>query len=185
MPASFSSSARDVGTKISHHDFGHSLALAVAYTNPTVHGRSEGMSFLVVATATGEILAWDGVYFDHDKGEVPAFAARDLNDYSWDEWDDMPSKMLLATNGFWLNRLTDLIQPVYSIDRVAAHTLALWADDPHQDPVPPHDVVAYYPCTAENVVRELGVYYPSGVGEPGEHAGFAAMVLGLETPTRR
>lgn len=138
-------SAADVAYRIHRSDYEHALGLAVLH-----RPGSRGWAVAVRVQDTGEVLAWDGWYSGDD--EVPPEAAKPVETYDWENWDDMPSKRLLEANGYWLGVLAELIQPEYSLDRYAASVLDHW-DDPGQSG--PGAVVAYYPLDLERVIAEV------------------------------
>ena len=140
------SSAKSVADRLG--DVPHRLGLAV-------HAIQDGShAFAVVHVPSGQILAWDGWY----AGDLPegSVAAESL---PWDEWDDMPSKLLVRANGPWLREeLANWLMPTYSVARESARLLASHYRSTNFEDTPlqftASDVVAYLPIVDEDVLLE-------------------------------
>lgn len=78
-----------------------------------------GWAVALVAVPSGEVLAWDGWYsMNPDEEDLPLNALRGVE---WDEWDDMPSKLLVRQTRGWLGGpVADWLLPTYSVAREAA-----------------------------------------------------------------
>lgn len=95
----------------------HKLAVVV-FTS------GDGYCFGVVDGASGDCLAWDGVYFDED---VPQTTP--LGQLDWDDWDDMASKYVFNAQSEWLaGPLGFWLMPTYSVAREAAELVESWED---------------------------------------------------------
>lgn len=106
---------RDVAQRLT--DVPHDLALVM------LRGDS-GAYAPAVCTREGTVLAWDG----WNSGS-PADDEMDIRDLEWDDWDDMPSKLLLGANRAALARdMAFELMPTYSPARVAAELVATWAE---------------------------------------------------------
>lgn len=100
----------------------HQLAL-ILFTS------GDGYGFGVVEGATGDCLAWDGMYFDDSLPETTP-----LHELRWDEWDDMYSKLVFQTQRDWLSGpLGFWLMPSYSVAKESAELVDLWGDDPKGD----------------------------------------------------
>ncbi len=138
-------SVASVGRLINDHDYPHKLAMVILVSED-----GKGWCRAVVSVSTGDVLSWDGDYFEKSLSEE---YTRSLLDYNWSDWDDMPSKLILDTNAYWLGVTIDTLMPSYSIDVCAAGVLSTWFDN--EDRLNPHRVVAYYPCNVEHVIAEV------------------------------
>jgi hypothetical protein len=133
-------------------DAPHNLAVAFLVTP----GRS--VAIVVAERESGLVVAWDGFY-----NEVgPPFPdVASLSDLGWDEWDDMPSKLVQRAQGPWLGGFVgDWLVPTYSVAREAAK-LVRSTDDLAPDQVQQlvnSVLVAYLPIVDRDVFdREAAV----------------------------
>ncbi|MBN0040225.1 hypothetical protein JN535_08600 [Cellulosimicrobium cellulans] len=105
---------RSAATTASHiqRDAPHKVGIvAVADGGSAAHA--------LVRAADGEIVAWDGWYTNAAPKE-----RTDLAVLEWDEWDDMPSKLLVRANGPWLaDYLAFWLMPSYSPSQFGADIL--------------------------------------------------------------
>jgi hypothetical protein len=120
--------------------------LAVAFLAP----RSGGSWAVVVAERlSGAVIAWDGFYNDHQLPEV-----KSLVDLDWDEWDDMPSKLVWQSQQPWLGEIVSFwLMPTYSVARLAAG-LVVTNHDLHAEQVQQlsnYVPVAYLPVVDQDV----------------------------------
>jgi hypothetical protein len=103
---------REVTSLAARLDAPHDTGVAVLWDGT-------GWAIAVVNSATGDVLAWDGWHFEprpNDEG--------DLRDLPWDEWDDMPSKLLHRANAPWLaGPLGYWLMPSYSVGANAGEVL--------------------------------------------------------------
>lgn len=78
-----------------------------------------GWAVALVAVDSGQVLAWDGWYsFDPDEQGLPLDS---LSGVEWDEWDDMPSKLLVRQTRPWLaGPVMEWLAPTFSVAREAA-----------------------------------------------------------------
>lgn len=84
----------------------------------------DGYCFGVVDGASGDCLAWDGMYFDEDTPQTTP-----LDQLDWDEWGDMASKYVLETQREWLaGPLGFWLMPSYSIAKEAAELVDSWSE---------------------------------------------------------
>ncbi|TCJ20827.1 hypothetical protein [Nocardioides jejuensis] len=94
-----------------------------------VFAQGDGYGFGVVEGATGECLAWDGLYYDES---LPTTTP--LDQIQWDEWDDMSSKLVFNTQRDWFaGPLGEWMMPTYSLAKEAAELVSLWGSDPKED----------------------------------------------------
>jgi len=101
-------------------DVEHELALVQLWDVETV-----GHALATVDAATGDVIAWDGIYY----GDDPPVEPRSVLDLDFDDWDDMPSKLLLQANGPWLASLLGYsLIPHYSVARCAAELTQDWGE---------------------------------------------------------
>jgi hypothetical protein len=96
-------------------DVKHDLCAALAFDG-------NGYSNVVAEADTGRIIAWDGWYFDHSEDEGVAIPeATALADLDWQDWDDMPTKLLIRSTSQWANdRMAFWLIPTFSPARQAA-----------------------------------------------------------------
>ncbi len=91
----------------------HDLCATVVVCDPDDGG---GYAHIVAEAQTGEIIAWDGIYSERPPREQVALA-----DVDWNDWDDMPAKLLLASTEQWASdRLAGWLLPTFSPARSAA-----------------------------------------------------------------
>lgn len=129
-------------------DIQHRLALAIYATNGS-------WASAVVLAHSGEVLAWDGWYND-------ALSPEELEPVAsleWDDWDDMPSKLLLRRNEVWLGgQLAYWLMPTYSIARNAANLIVSHArsrDYPESaQQFADAALVAYFPLVDETLLLD-------------------------------
>lgn len=115
------STARDLHDRI-NKEASHTLAVVVFTTGG-------GYCFGVVEGATGDCLAWDGVYYDDDTPQTTP-----LSELNWDEWDDMSSKYVLEVQREWLaGPLGFWLMPTYSVAREAAELVDSWSESEKGD----------------------------------------------------
>lgn len=113
------SATRDLHRRISK-EAPHTLAVVVFTVG-------NGYCYGVVDGASGDCLAWDGVYSDDIPQTTP------LSELDWDEWDDMASKYVLNTQREWLAGPVGFwLMPTYSVAREAAELVESNRDD-HTD----------------------------------------------------
>lgn len=87
----------------------------------------DGYAFLVAEAATGEILAWDGWYFE-PTDKVPS-DVQPLADVDWHDWDDMPTKLLIRKQSQWANeQMAFWLIPTFSPAREAGGLVAMHRD---------------------------------------------------------
>ncbi len=88
----------------------------------------EGYAHAVAEAATGEILAWDGWYFD-PSGDRPTDVLA-LADVDWSDWDDMPTKLLIRSQSQWASdRMNFWLIPTFSPAREAGGLVASHAGE--------------------------------------------------------
>lgn len=139
-------SAATIGRLINDRDYRHKLAMVVLVPDDL-----GSWSLAVANVSTGEVLAWDGVYPVEEP--IPEKFARPLMDYAWNDWDDMPSKLILNANAYWLGVIIHFLMPSYSVDICASRALINWHGD--AEPLNGQSTVAYYPCNVEHVIAEV------------------------------
>jgi hypothetical protein len=156
MSANTLPSVAAVGQRINARDYPHKLAMVVLVPEDRT-----SWSLAVANASTGEVLAWDGVY--PVEVALSDEFTRSLMDYDWNGWDDMPSKLILDANGYWLGVITEFLAPSYSVDVCAARALINWFRD--ADPLKGQRTVAYYPCNLEHVIAgvQAEMKFTSGV----------------------
>lgn len=118
-----------------------------------VHASPGGFAYAVVNARTGAILAWDGWYPEN----LGAAESEPLTSLDWDDWDDMPSKLLASRNAVWLGgELALWLMPEYSFARGAASLLvskAVDEDEPGDvENFRSHPAVAYFPIVDTDVL---------------------------------
>lgn len=156
-------SVASVAQRLSRSDYTHKLGLAVL-----AQPEGPGWAFVVLAVETGEVLAFDGWYYEEQP--FPAeFMKSVVDGYDWDDWDDMPSKLLLGANGYWLGVMIDLLQPEYSLDDCAATALELHFDGTER--LRDFTTVAYYPLRIEAVIAHVEAQKAAGSKLPSFHEG--------------
>lgn len=132
-------------------DVPHRLGVAIYANGPS------SWAAAIVDAKNGDVLAWDGWYED----ALDAARREPLEVLRWDEWDDMPSKLLVERNAPWLGGpLAHELMPSYSFARWAASIIATHADSPEYDTsrsgFQKGDLVAYFPVVDEaSVVDHL------------------------------
>lgn len=98
----------------------------------------------IVEASTGRALAWDGWYPDQLDGPT----RRRVSDLPWDDYDDMPSKLLLRCNQPWLGGpFATLIFPEYDLATYAGEEVLAHGDVNERGarPGPGSALVAYFP----------------------------------------
>ena len=135
---------RTVGLRVSR-DVSHRLAL-------TVSARPGSWALAVAEANSGEVLAWDGWYND----TLTEDERRPITTLDWQDWDDMPSKLLLPFNAVWLGgHLAYWLMPEYSIARSAGRLVSSHAKSRDFDETPSQfsqaALVAYFPILDEAV----------------------------------
>jgi hypothetical protein len=105
-----------IARRLSDSDYPHKLGLAVL-----ARPEQRGWALAVVSVKTGEVLASDGWFFEEEPFSTK-FTRSVIDEYDWDDCD-MPSKLILDTDGHWLGVLAELLQPGYSLDECAATAL--------------------------------------------------------------
>lgn len=129
----------------------HEKCIVMLYLEP--HG--DAFAYAVATASNGRLLAWDGIYYA-ESDDPPNLAS--LN---WDEWDDMASKLIIATQTHWVNQqLGHLLMPSFSPARAAAELVYTNADDATTAETAADlrnaRVVAYLPVVDDDVYeREL------------------------------
>lgn len=116
-----------------------------------VNRNGDGWALAVVDTATGDVLAWDGWYFD----SLDGVQRTPLATLDFDDFDDMPSKLLAESNGAWLGGpLIHLLIPTYSLADLAGRVTFSHADSAEdadsQRRFLDGNLVAYFPVVEEN-----------------------------------
>lgn len=144
-------------------DIQHRLAVAVYAAGPQHDRDRGGWAWAALRTDTGEVLAWDGWYFDPLAEEQ----REPLASLDFDDFDDMPSKLLADRNATWLGGpLAHFLMPHYSFARVAAHMV--WyhgGDEPDANQrrgFGEGDLVAYFPVAEESAVIDRLEYLNAG-----------------------
>jgi hypothetical protein len=93
-------------------DVQHDLAVVFLAT------AERSVAIVVAERESGTVLGWDGFYNDAGS-QFPKVTS--LADLDWDEWDDMPSKLVLQVQGPWLADFVGYwLMPSYSVAREAA-----------------------------------------------------------------
>lgn len=101
-------------------DVPHELAAAVVL-DPNL----PGYAYVVAEAASGDVIAWDGWYFDPDIDE----SAVPLCDLEWDEWDDMPTKLLIRDQSAWArSQMEYWLIPTFSPARAAGRMVSSTED---------------------------------------------------------
>ena len=126
-------------------DVSHRLALTVA-----AHPGSWALA--VVEAKSGEVLAWDGWYND----TLTEAERRPVSALDWQDWDDMPSKLLMPLNAIWLGgHLAHWLMPEYSIAHSAGRLVSIHEGSRDFDETPSQfseaALVAYFPILDETV----------------------------------
>ena len=121
----------------------HKIGIAVL-SNP----ERSGTAIAVVRADSGEVAAADGWWYFHD-GELPQDAPT-LGDSEWEDWDDMPAKLLWRYNLPWFDSLLPYLLPHYSLAQAAAELVATWAHDPQHPELRSADLVAYFPVADQD-----------------------------------
>jgi len=118
-----------------------------------VHARPGAWAIAAINAETGEVLAWDGWYFD----PLTEAETRPLADLPWDEHEGSPGALLQQGNATWLaGALGRWLAPTYSVARCAADLIGTHVNT-HDYPETPqrfHEspVVAYLPVVDEDVL---------------------------------
>jgi hypothetical protein len=106
---------------------------------------------VVAERESGLVLGWDGFYNEVGTRFPDVIP---LTDLGWDEWDDMPSKLVQQAQGQWLaGVVASWLMPTYSVAREAAE-LVTSSDDltPEQvQQLGESDLVAYLPIVDRDV----------------------------------
>lgn len=102
-----------------------------------------GVAVAVVRSSSGEVIAVDG-WYNFSDGELPQDAPA-LSGGLWDEWEDMPARLLWRYNMPWVESLRTYLLPHYSTSLAAAQLIAHWAHDSKLPDVRQADLVAYFP----------------------------------------
>lgn len=107
-----------------------------------------------VARANGDILAWDGMYYDRPE----TVAAKPILEHDFDSWDDGPWKLIAHANAQHLGSdgaLHTLLLPTYSPTAAALDLLEAWGDSADRNPaVSGGAILAYVPVTDGAPIEE-------------------------------
>lgn len=94
-------------------DVAHEIGVALLYDDGQY-------AYGVFHGATGEVIAWDGWYSDEDHQGMPA-DVKPITGSDWDEWEDMPTKLLIQSQSEWANaRMAFFLIPSFSPAQEAA-----------------------------------------------------------------
>jgi len=132
-------------------DVEHELGFAVLW-----HGGA--YAHAVARTDDGSVLAWDGWY----PQDAPP-GMRLIDELDFDDFDDMPSKLLMSANRPWLaGELAYWLMPTYSVAVAAADLVKAHFDTEleaqNRRSLSEADLVAYLPVVHREVFdREIGL----------------------------
>lgn len=136
----------DVPQMAKRSDIDHSVAMAIVST-----AERKGFAVAAVWSASGDVLAADGWFYDEALPTVTDAPA--LVDLDWEDWDDMPSKLLWRANVAWYDSLFPYLARHYSFARGVAELLLHWGHEPGRPEVERNtELVAYFPVPDRDMI---------------------------------
>lgn len=98
-------------------DVQHDLCVVLA-----LHESS--FAYVVAHADSGEVIAWDGWYYEDTEPEAVLLA-----DLDWADWDDMPTKLLIKSQSKWAtDEMAFWLIPTFSPAREAADLVSTHHD---------------------------------------------------------
>lgn len=136
------SDVRDLAARL---EVTHKVAVGILW-------KEKSFALAVVETAEGRVLAWDGWYHEDERPD----GVKNISGLPWDEWDDMPSKLVLDANRYWLaDYLGHWLMPTYSVAREAGQLVSTHSDRPTEPEnvrvLGSSELVAYLPVVDHDV----------------------------------
>jgi hypothetical protein len=110
-----------------------------------------GYALAVIDTNSGEVLAWDGWYFELSDN-APDYAAQDVRQLNYRDYEDMPGKLLHEANAPWLGGVLGwYLMPIYSVAQEAGRLVRSHAKSATDNPRTVSDarLCAYLPIVDE------------------------------------